>query len=110
MVDIDGSFKYSNIIMVRKDQKAISGIAISPNPVTSGDVPVVRFQSATNNLIVTLRVIDWTGRTVLQQQSKVNEGVNSIPVSDMQRLQPGMYVIQVLNGEELTAIKFSVTR
>mgnify|MGYP003379983984 CR=1 FL=1 len=59
MVDLDGSFKYSNVLMVRKDQKTISGISVSPNPVTSGDVPVIRFQSSANNAVVTLRIVDW---------------------------------------------------
>ena len=110
MVDLDGSFKYSNVLMVRKDQKTISGISVSPNPVTSGDVPVIRFQSSANNAVVTLRIVDWNGRTILKQETKVSEGVNSIPVNNIQKLQPGIYVLQVSNGAEMITSKLSVVR
>lgn len=109
MVDVDGKYKYSNVIMVRKDQKPIKGITINPNPLSAGDAGTVRFESAISGL-ATFRVMDMTGRVVLQQQNKVNEGVNSIPVNNLNSLQPGIYVIQMSDGENLSAIKFSVTR
>ena len=60
--------------------------------------------------MVTLRVVDMAGRQVIQQQNRVNEGVNSIPVNNLNKLQPGIYIIQMSTGEELSAIKFSVVR
>lgn len=109
MVDIDGKFKYSNVILIRKDVKTIKGITISPNPLAAGDAGIVRFESSVKGL-ATFRVLDMTGRVVLQQQNKVTEGVNSIPVNNLNKLQPGMYIIQMSDGDNLSAIKFSVTR
>lgn len=109
MVDIDGREKFSNIIMVRKEKKTITGITISPNPVVSTDAATVRFE-ATTSAVVNFRIIDMAGRQVLQQQNKVNEGVNSIQVNNLNRLRPGMYIIQMSNGEELSVMKFSVVR
>src|SRR5690606_1300296 len=40
MVDIDGKFSYSSVVMVKKDSKAINGITISPNPVASSATTV----------------------------------------------------------------------
>lgn len=109
MVDVDGHYKYSNVLMVRKEKKTISGITINPNPVISSDVATVRFE-ATASSMVTLRIVDMAGRQVLQQQNRVNEGANSIQVNNLGKLQPGIYIIQMSNGEELSAIKFAVVR
>jgi Secretion system C-terminal sorting domain len=109
MVDKDGHFKYSSVIMVRKEQKMITGIMVSPNPVIAGDVATLRFEASAST-IVTFRVVDMAGRVISSQQNRVNEGMNSIPVNNLDRLQPGIYIIQMQNGEELTAIKLSVVR
>jgi hypothetical protein len=108
IVDLDGRFEYSSVIMVRKDQKSMTGLAVNPNPVVGG-IATVRFSSSSNG-IATVRVVDMTGKVVLQQQNKVAEGVNSIPVNNPSLLQKGTYILQVQNGEELTATKFSVVR
>ena len=108
IVDIDGHVDYSSVIMVRKDQKTLTGLTVNPNPVVGG-IALVRF-SSTSNSLATIRVIDMTGKVVLQQQDKVNEGVNSVPVRNASTLQKGTYILQVQNGEELTATKFSVVR
>lgn len=108
IVDIDGHVEYSSVIMVRKDQKTLTGLTVNPNPVVGG-IAQVRFSSASNGL-ATIRVIDMTGKVVLQQQDKVSEGVNSVPVRNASTLQKGTYILQVQNGEELTVTKFSVVR
>jgi hypothetical protein len=109
MVDLDGRAKYSTVIMVRKETKMISGIRVNPNPVVSGNMATVRFESAAGATI-SLRIVDMAGRIVSQQQNRINEGVNSIPVNNLDRLQPGIYIIQLQNGTELSAIKLSIVR
>lgn len=109
MVDVDGKFIYSNVIMVRKEKKAISGISLSPNPVISSANATVRFD-ASRAAVVNLRVVDMAGRQVLAQHNNVTEGSNSIQVNNLNRLQPGLYIIQLVNGNELSTFKFSVVQ
>ena len=109
MVDVDGKFKYSNVIMVRKEKKTITGISLSPNPVISTANATVRFEAA-SNAVVNLRVMDMAGRQVLAQQNNVTGGTNSIQVNNLNRLQPGLYIIQLVNGNELSSFKFSVVQ
>jgi len=109
MVDVDGKFTYSNVIMVRKEKKTISGISLSPNPVISSANATVRFEAARNS-VVNLRVVDMAGRQVIAQQNNVTEGTNSIQVNNLNRLQPGLYIIQLVNGNELSTFKFSVVQ
>lgn len=108
MVDIDGKAVYSNVVLIRKDEKSINGISIAPNPVVNG-VANVRFTSSAGGS-VELRVVDLAGKVLIRQQSQVYEGNNSISINDLSRLQPGVYTIQISDGEMLVASKFSVIR
>ncbi len=107
MIDADGIFKYSNVIMLRKDQKSIAGMTISPNPVVNNNMATVRFEATASNAIE-FKVLDMSGRVVLKQQNNVSEGINSIAISNLDRLQPGMYVLQMNNGGTINVTKFIV--
>jgi hypothetical protein len=108
IVDRDGQYKYSNVIMIRKELKNINGITINPSPVVGG-VATVRF-TAPSNSVANFKVIDMNGKLVLQQQNKIYEGNNSISINNLDRLQAGFYLLQMANGDETTTIKFSVAR
>jgi hypothetical protein len=108
MLDIDGKFTYSPVVMVRKEAMALNGISISPNPVVKG-ATTVRLTAAREST-VEFKVIDLAGKVVLQQRNKLFEGNNSIPVGNLDRLQPGTYILQMISKEESSVIKFSVTR
>ena len=109
MIDEDGKFKYSNVIMIRKEQKSITGITINPNPVVSSETATVRF-SAAAQAVVELRVVDMAGRVVIKQQNKAYAGNNSLALNNLHSLQPGVYTLQMINADEVSVVKFSVTR
>lgn len=109
MVDIDGKFNYSQTIMVRRDGKAVSGIRISPNPVINGTDATLRF-TATANALVNIRVVDMTGRTMLEQQNRISQGANSVTINNIRTLQSGMYIVQMKNGDQVETTTFTITR
>lgn len=108
MVDKDGASKYSNVILIRKDQKSINGISINPNPVTNGTAILKLTASVPGS--VELRVMDMTGKIVLKQQNKVYEGNNTLAVNNLDRLQPGIYTMQLLTSGDIFVSKFSIVR
>ncbi len=108
MVDIDGKSSYSNVIMIRRDQKTINGISIAPNPVYNG-MATVRLSASTTGT-VELRVIDLAGRVALRQQNQVYEGNNSISINNLSRLMPGIYTLQLIDGETVMNSKFSLLK
>jgi hypothetical protein len=108
IMDKDGQFQYSNVIMIRKESKSINGIALNPNPVVNG-MATIRFTSAGSDA-VSFKVIDMTGKVVLQQQNKVYEGNNSVSINNLDRLQVGVYLLQMANGGEIMSIKFNIAR
>jgi hypothetical protein len=107
MVDKDGRFSYSQVVLVKKDSKSIKGVLINPNPVVSGIATVK--MTASGKAVVELRIIDLSGRVLLKQTQNVYEGNNSITLN-VQKLQPGIYTLQLADGNEITATKFSVAR
>ncbi|MBL7732036.1 MAG: T9SS type A sorting domain-containing protein [Chitinophagaceae bacterium] len=110
MIDLDGRFSYSNTIMLRKDGVKNSGLFISPNPVDATGTATVRF-AASRNGIADIAVTDMAGRIVLRQQSAVYNGTNSIGIQNLQRLQPGTYLLQVANGSERPeVVRFTIAR
>lgn len=108
MVDRDGQFKYSNVIMIRKEANNIKGIVINPNPVING-IATIRFTATTGGNF-DFRILDVSGKIVLQQQNKVAEGNNSISFNGLDRLLAGVYVLQMSNGNELQSVKFTIAR
>jgi hypothetical protein len=109
MVDIDGKSKYSNVIVIRKDAKSINGISINPNPIIGSGAATLRLSSVSSGKI-DLRVIDLAGKVVLQQQSRVSEGINSISINNINRLQSGIYTVQVLQKDEAMTTKISIIK
>jgi len=108
MVDIDGKSRYSNVILIRRDQQKINGISIAPNPVSNG-MATIRM-SASNTTTIEMRVVDLAGKVVLRQQNKVYEGNNSISLNNLGSLMPGIYTLQVFDGQTVTNSKFSVLK
>jgi hypothetical protein len=109
MVDIDGKFSYSNVIMVRRDQKNMDGMVLSPNPVFSGSVVTIRLNADTKKS-VEIRVIDNSGKIVLKQQNQLNIGINSIAFNNQSHLQSGIYTVQVVGDGEILSSKLSVIK
>jgi hypothetical protein len=107
MVDLDGTFKYSNVIMIRKDQKAIIGMSITPNPVLNASMATVRFEANTSSS-VEFKVLDMSGKIILRQQNNITQGTNSIAITNLNRLQPGLYLLQMNDGTAVTVTKFTV--
>ena len=87
----------------------LNGISINPNPIVNGMATIRLTSSASGS--VDFQVIDMSGRMVLHQQNKVYEGNNSISIDNLSRLQPGVYTLQMVNGDATTVTtRFTVVR
>jgi hypothetical protein len=106
MVDNDGNYKFSNVVLVRKEIKAIAGITLNPNPVING-MATARFSTMANGT-AEFRIMDVSGKVILRQRNSVIEGTNSVSLNGLDRLVPGSYVLQMLNSGELQSVKFII--
>ena len=109
MIDTDGNFKYTSIILIRKDQKGMTDIIISPNPVAKGNTVTLRFESVVKS-VVDIKVIDMAGRIMFTQQNNAIQGINSVSINHLERLLPGMYLLQMNDGSTVQTTKFTIAR
>ena len=94
MVDIDGTFKYSNIISVSLPL-TIGKLSISPNPVIN-DVKVT-IASPTDGR-VQWKLIDNVGRIILKGSENVKKGTGNNFSIDMNRLPAGAYYLNIIGA------------
>jgi hypothetical protein len=97
MVDIDGQFTYSNVLILRAANGTATGVSVYPNPARAN--ASLYITSAVNGNAA-IRVINMQGATVYTQQSLVSKGDNIVPVSRMQSLSNGVYNVQVTINNE----------
>jgi uncharacterized repeat protein (TIGR01451 family) len=89
MVDLDGSFTYSEVRKLgTKDERAL---LVFPNP-SQGSFEVNAY--ADRNELASIRLYDAKGRMVWQQAIVVQQGMNSIPV-DVREVPPGSYIVRL---------------
>ena len=96
MVDIDGTFKYSSIRVVRMNVPD-QNVAIStfPNPVTSE--LRITVPSAWQNRPVTYDVVNISGNIVRRQATDHASQTETISMND---LKAGIYIIRLKSGNE----------
>ena len=95
-VDKNGASTYSKTVLIRGDLDKI-GAKVSPNPFR-GSVNV-SFQSAKAET-VTIRLFSQTGQLVKQQSTKINTGINTVNLGDLNNLPAGNYTLE-LRGETI---------
>jgi uncharacterized repeat protein (TIGR01451 family) len=107
MIDIDGKTTYSKAVLIRKNSQSSDQITLLPNPVANHAQMLIT--SATSSDIE-IRVINASGKRVLFQRSKIYAGNNSIALNDVSKLINGLYLLQVVQGDKMQAIKFIIAR
>jgi hypothetical protein len=106
-VDIDGTTKTYDVINVSCSGAAKGYFSAYPNPSTGS------FQVILNdkNLVGSgnLSVKDTKGAELLNRTIEVKPGINMFSVTDL-NLAPGVYYIQIVNGERATEVLKEVIR
>ena len=91
MADINGVFKYSNVITITLAD--ITGrVTVMPNPVTNEARVTV---SAPEDGRLTYKIIDNAGRTILQKSLQVRKGAANTIFVDMGKFSTGVYYLNV---------------
>ena len=101
MVDIDNSFTYSGIVLLKKSL-AGGNITIMPNPFSKE----LRFSInslSTENITYTLLSSD--GRQLRKVEQKLSRGNNVFYINDLESLQTGVYFLQIQCSDDFRTIK-----
>ncbi|MFZ4059053.1 MAG: T9SS type A sorting domain-containing protein [Ferruginibacter sp.] len=97
IIDIDNSYRFSNIVSVKTNGYKTNQLIVTPNP-SSSDAQI-RF-NAVKGGIASIVVLDAAGKTILQQQSTLMVGNNNISLNKLSALSEGMYTVKMLTNNE----------
>jgi len=90
LVDIDGRFKYSNVVVLRLSQKP--GVTIWPNPFTSSISVSI---TTTAETTIDINLIDVSGQTLRKSSQSVQRGISKITIDGLEQLPAGAYLIEI---------------
>lgn len=98
-IDFEKKWAYSKILVLRVyNTHALKMISVTPNP-AKNDI-AVNTQLNQNSYIV-MKVINNNGSEVMKKSMKADAGTNSYMLEGTSKLQPGMYVLEVIvNSKE----------
>ena len=103
MVDIDGKFKYSAVVVIRLDNSAVkTTIRVWPNPYIS---QLNAEYNGDANEMVKINFINVEGKTVISNTSQVKKGRNALPIGQAQQLPRGTYILQIVSGTKTENIR-----
>jgi glucose/arabinose dehydrogenase len=91
ITDKDGSYTYSNVVVVDIPGSFITRVSIFPNPADKQTTVLI---SSPEEQKVTWQLVDVTGRTVITKNAVLKKGENRI-VIDLNSLKTGVYFLQV---------------
>ncbi len=94
-VDKDGKYVYSNTVAVKMDLQK-TAISVLANPFYN--TLSVNFASPTSQN-VTARLIDITGKQIAVEKWSVNNGTTKKDFANVSGLQPGMYLLSIINNK-----------
>ncbi len=99
MIDNDGKYSYSNVIVFMGDRsKGIVVSNIKPNPFTETiNLGIVLEQAQS----LTVQLVDMAGRVVATKQVQAKEGNNDIVYSGLAKLSQGIYYIRIITTDAM---------
>jgi uncharacterized repeat protein (TIGR01451 family) len=103
LVDADGHFSYSKVV-VFKINTTTDKLTVYPNPART-ELFVSFTADAPTNLNV--KIIDASGRAMVNRQTQVQKGNNVFPLP-VSQLKAGNYILQVSSMGQTKASKFTV--
>jgi uncharacterized repeat protein (TIGR01451 family) len=96
-VDMDGKFSFSAIVPVRLTNSInIEKVSVYPNPFVNN---VKLFVNSKEAGIANFRVFALDGKTISNSKIKMEAGDNIIVLTEMNKLQPGTYMIEVSTAD-----------
>lgn len=100
-IDLDGTYAYSAVVKLNGPVKNIS-IAATPNPF--GNVMKLNIASPQKEA-ATLILTDLSGKTILQKNVNLLEGINNIEIDQLHTLASGTYILNLVSAQNKTSIR-----
>jgi len=98
MVDADGKYAYSNVVVLRLDGSVtLKSCTIYPNPFTSRINLTITSDKETS---VIIRINGENGQRLINRIVTIQKGENSIVLDDLDNLRADIVLIEIISGKE----------
>ena len=95
IVDLDGSFKYSSVVVIQVTSKTIFNITTNPvRDEIKGNIKLDDRQT------VSFNIYDAGGRLVLRKSFAGERGINTFTINEIQHFSKGIYTIEAVVGKQ----------
>jgi hypothetical protein len=91
-LDNDGSFTYSSVVLVNRDNMETNDFIVFPNPFVNEFTISL---NANQNEVTSIDLLDLQGKLVSKQVIALNQGQNSIEINNLSQVQAGIYFLRV---------------
>jgi type IX secretion system substrate protein len=107
LVDENGRYTYSNILLVNLNENTNNKLLLYPNPVT--DFATLQF-NADSKQQVTIDIFDNTGRKIINRNFNAEKGQNYFSLPDIQYLSRSIYMVKVTTISKIYIEKLLVKK
>ncbi len=107
MVDKDGTFTYSDIVVINNINNNGYIVQVTPNPFQS---QVLINVTAPQDARLTIELMDMSGKKLMTQSATVSQGNNTITVSQLANFAHGTYLLHLYNNNINQTIKLIKTK
>jgi Secretion system C-terminal sorting domain len=97
LIDRDGQYKYSPVVLLYKKQTGITVLDSYPNPFANNLTVQV---SADKSQPVQVRILDISGNAILIRNENCIQGTTTILLNSLSALPAGNYMLQILTADE----------
>ena len=102
IIDANGSYKFSNIIVLNALVRGISITDVYPNPF----MDKIQMHIVTENVQpIEVSIVDYVGRTLRVEHYTSQQGTNNITLGHLAGLQKGIYMVTIKAGSETKSSK-----
>lgn len=102
MIDADGKYKYSAVVLI--NNAVTASVFVSPNPAKNNFTVQL---SGYNKVVVSFTLISASGVVVLSKSINTSVDGNSIPF-DLKNIAAGNYILRITSGGNITEQKIVV--
>ncbi|WP_276480986.1 T9SS type A sorting domain-containing protein [Paraflavitalea pollutisoli] len=99
-VDLDGRFKYSNIVRLKVDDNNTPGLKAYPIPFTTSLTLDISGVAASMQGPVKIDLVDMNGRNLYSRQLTIGRGQSNIVLTDLAQLAKGVYQLRLSNQRD----------
>ena len=101
IIDLDGSWEYSNVISIKKEVLGLKLQPIFPNPVSTH----ASIEFVTISKTVIIDIFNQQGQLILQREIASDDGLNNLDL-DMSNFARGIYFLNMNDGRTSIQQKF----